>query len=116
MIITPSINKDNPLVAKDTTCRNQFKDEEICAVATINNVYRGPIKLDSLLISYLLYDANASLVQQIKSESLLEVFDIDYITSTTKEKSGRIRKKRGKLRRRSSLAIREILRSWRWLS
>ena len=90
MIITPSINKDNPLVAKDTTCRNQFKDEEICAVATINNVYRGPIKLDSLLISYLLYDANASLVQQIKSESLLEVFDIDYITSTTKEKSGRM--------------------------
>ena len=25
MVTTPGINKDNPLVAKDTTVRNQFK-------------------------------------------------------------------------------------------
>src|SRR5690606_14663757 len=34
MITTPGINKDNPLVGKDTTVRNQFKNIEIQAVKT----------------------------------------------------------------------------------
>lgn len=38
MIITPGINKDNPLIAKDTTPRNQFTTNEISAVVDIKSM------------------------------------------------------------------------------
>jgi hypothetical protein len=46
MIVVPSINKDNPLVAKDTTIRNQFTYQELGAVETIKSIGRGTIIID----------------------------------------------------------------------
>jgi len=55
MITTPGINKDNPLVAKDTTVRNQFKEIEIDAIKTITAKYSGNILMDSPYDSCLFY-------------------------------------------------------------
>lgn len=55
MVTTPGINKDNPLVAKDTTVRNQFKDIEIQAIKTISAKYSGNILMDSPYDSCLFY-------------------------------------------------------------
>lgn len=55
MVTTPGINKDNPLVAKDTTVRNQFKDIEIQAIKTISGKYTGDLLLDSPYDSCLFY-------------------------------------------------------------
>jgi len=56
MVITPAINKDNPLVAKDTTVRNQFKYSEIGAVKMIKSIHEGTIIVDADFISpFLLY-------------------------------------------------------------
>jgi hypothetical protein len=46
MIVTPAINKDNPLVAKDTTIRTQFKYNEIDAITTIKSIHDGMIIVD----------------------------------------------------------------------
>lgn len=55
MITTPGINKDNPLVGKNTTVRNQFKNIEIQAVETLSGVYSGHIFMDSPYDSCLFY-------------------------------------------------------------
>jgi hypothetical protein len=55
MVTTPGINKDNPLVAKDTTVRNQFKEVEIEAVKTITARHSGNILMDSPYDSCLFY-------------------------------------------------------------
>ncbi len=55
MITTPGIDKDNPLVAKDTTVRNQFKDIEIQAIETVTGKYSGNILMDSPYDSCLFY-------------------------------------------------------------
>ena len=55
MVTTPGINKDNPLVAKDTTVRNQFKDIEIQAIETVSGKYSGNILMDSPYDSCLFY-------------------------------------------------------------
>lgn len=55
MVTTPGINKDNPLVAKDTTVRNQFKEIEIEAVKTITAEHSGNILMDSPYDSCLFY-------------------------------------------------------------
>jgi hypothetical protein len=55
MVTTPGINKDNPLVGKDTTVRNQFKNIEIQAVKTLTGVYSGSILMDSPYDSCLFY-------------------------------------------------------------
>lgn len=55
MITTPGINKDNPLVGKDTTVRNQFKNIEIQAVKTLTGMYSGGILMDSPYDSCLFY-------------------------------------------------------------
>lgn len=55
MVTTPGINKDNPLVAKDTTVRNQFKDIEIQAIETISGKYSRDLLLDSPYDSCLFY-------------------------------------------------------------
>lgn len=55
MITTPGINKDNPLVGKNTTVRNQFKNVEIQAVKTLSGVYSGSILMDSPYDSCLFY-------------------------------------------------------------
>ncbi len=55
MVTTPGINKDNPIVAKDTTIRNQFKDIEIQAIKTVSKAYYGNIMMDSPYISCIFY-------------------------------------------------------------
>lgn len=55
MITTPGINKDNPLVGKETTVRNQFKEIEIQAIKTISGKYPGEILMDSPYDSCLFY-------------------------------------------------------------
>jgi hypothetical protein len=55
MVTTPGINKDNPLVAKDTTIRNQFKDIEIQAIKTVSKTYSGKILMDSPYDSCIFY-------------------------------------------------------------
>lgn len=75
MITTPGINKDNPLVAKETTVRNQFKDIEIQAIKTVSGKYSGDILMDSPYDSCLFYSdsgynsSNARYfnIQQIKT-------------------------------------------------
>jgi hypothetical protein len=84
MITTPGINKDNPIFAKDTTFRNQFKVSEVSTAKTISNVYTGRIKMDSLM-STCFSEIRASSVPRIESELLLESFGADYIASSTQE-------------------------------
>ena len=75
MVTTPGINKDNPLVAKETTVRNQFKDIEIQAIKTVSGKYFGDILMDSPYDSCLFYSdsgynsSNARYfnIQQIKT-------------------------------------------------
>ena len=55
MVTTPGINKDNPLVAKDQTIRNQFKDIEIQAIKTVSKTYSGKILMDSPYDSCIFY-------------------------------------------------------------
>ncbi len=55
MVTTPGINKDNPLVAKDQTIRNQFKDIEIQAIKTVSKIYSGKILMDSPYDSCIFY-------------------------------------------------------------
>lgn len=56
VIVTPAINKDNPLVAKDTTIRTQFENNEIDAVTTIKSIHDGIIIVDPDFFSpFLLY-------------------------------------------------------------
>jgi hypothetical protein len=55
MVTTPAIDKDNPLVAKETTVRNQFKNVEIQAIETISGKYSKDILMDSPYDSCLFY-------------------------------------------------------------
>jgi hypothetical protein len=55
MITTPGINKDNPLVSKDTTIRNQFTYSEIQAAETIESVFDGDTYVDSTFSSAYVY-------------------------------------------------------------
>ena len=55
MVTTPGINKDNPLVGKETTVRNQFKNIEIQPVKTLSAVHSGNILMDSPYDSCLFY-------------------------------------------------------------
>ena len=41
MITTPGVDQDNPIIAKETTSRNQFKDNEIMAIRTLSSKYDG---------------------------------------------------------------------------
>lgn len=58
MVTTPAINKDNPLVAKDSTVRNQFKNIEIYAIETITGKYSGSLLMDSPYDSCLFYSSS----------------------------------------------------------
>ncbi|AKB76164.1 hypothetical protein MSLAZ_2903 [Methanosarcina lacustris Z-7289] len=55
MVTTPGINKDNPLVGKETTVRNQFKNIEIQPVKSLSAVYSRNILMDSPYDSCLFY-------------------------------------------------------------
>lgn len=53
MIITPGINKDNPIIRGDATVRNQFTDTEVTGMDTLTSIAVGTIKADS---AYLLLE------------------------------------------------------------
>lgn len=57
MVETPGINKDNPIVAKDSTVRNQFKNIEIQPIETLTGKYSGNILMDSPYDSCLFYSS-----------------------------------------------------------
>lgn len=80
MVTTQGINKDNLLWAKNRTSRDQFKDSEIDAIMTINNIYNGRIRTDSSYAS--------GLFRQMRIKTTVERFDVDYITSSAKEEDG----------------------------
>lgn len=61
MIVPPGINKDNPLVGKDRTVRNQYKFNEIEAIKTIT-LFHGKnlitdTNFESLFLTYGSYDS-----------------------------------------------------------
>jgi len=90
MIITPAINRDNPIIAKDMTIRNQFEYNEICAVKTINNVYNGQIRSGGVFSdAFLFYGTNISLFHQMQKRQYFIPFDKEYIVSgIEQEKKG----------------------------
>jgi len=55
MITTPGINKDNPLVSKDTTIRNQFTCSELQAAETIGSVFDRDTYVDSTFLGAYIY-------------------------------------------------------------
>lgn len=55
MLMTPGIDKDNPVVGRDTTVRNQFKNIEIQAIETVTGKYSGNILMDSPYDSCIFY-------------------------------------------------------------
>jgi len=55
MITTPGINRDNPLVSKDTTVRNQFTFSEVQAAKTIGSVFDANTYVDSTFLSAYIY-------------------------------------------------------------
>ncbi len=83
MITTPSINKDNPLVTKDTTIRNQFNYNEISASKTVSNISAGKIKVDSsFYLGFFYYGTNSSSFFQTQSKSLLSIYNKEFINSS----------------------------------
>lgn len=78
MVVTPAINKDNPLVAKNTTIRTQFKDNEIDAVKTIKSFHDGLIIVDSDFFSpFFLYGTDNKPENQFKA--------LNYVVSFSSE-------------------------------
>jgi hypothetical protein len=73
MVTTPGINKDNPLVGKDTTVRNQFKDIELQAIKTVSGKYSGDILMDSPYDSCLFYSDSGY------NSSNASYFDIQHV-------------------------------------
>ena len=66
MITIPQINKDNPLVSKETTIRNQYTYSEIGAAETIKAIHGGMIIVDPEYVSpFGLYGGNNTLEEQI---------------------------------------------------
>ncbi|NLG05640.1 MAG: hypothetical protein GX567_17720 [Clostridia bacterium] len=46
MIITPAINKDNPIIDNYATVRDQFTDAEVAGMDALTSIAAGPIKSD----------------------------------------------------------------------
>ena len=81
MITTPGINKDNPLVSKDTTVRNQFTSSEIQAAKTIGSVYDGNTYVDSTFLGayiyYMIPDLSGKVLTLSKRVSQFSISDHD---------------------------------------
>lgn len=58
MITVPGINRDNPLVAKDRTVRNQYTQSELGAVKTIKSIQDGILIVDPNFFSPFLVDGS----------------------------------------------------------
>jgi hypothetical protein len=76
MLVTPAINKDNPLVAKDTTARNQYTDSEIHSIEQIVSVSQHDIIVDrSFFGGILFYGNNNTIDNQIELTKRVSTFD-----------------------------------------
>ena len=77
MITTPGINKDNPLVNKDATVRNQFTCSEVQAVETIGSVFDGDTYVDSTFLGayiyYIGYDSSGKDAEMSKQVSQFSI-------------------------------------------
>lgn len=75
MVTTPGINKDHPLVAKDTTVRNQFSVNEVSAITKIQSISDENIYADpSYIKPFLLYGGDLSLKGQEKKMNTILSF------------------------------------------
>ena len=70
MVVTPGINKDNPIVAKDTTVRNQYTFNEISAIETVGSIRVEKIFVDSSFISAALFYGSISTVEEQKNKEV----------------------------------------------
>lgn len=77
MITTPGINKDNPLVSKDTTIRNQFTYSEIQAAETIESVFDGDTYVDSTFLGAYVYHTDPVISEkEIETSGNISQFSI----------------------------------------
>ena len=75
MITTPGINKDNPLVAKETTVRNQFMQNEISASVLIGSHHDGKVIVDSTYLgAFRFYGYDHTIEGYIELEEWLRPF------------------------------------------
>ncbi len=98
MVNTPSINKDNPIVAKSSTPRNQFMDSEIAAAQSIGSLCEGNVRLDhTFLESCAFYgtgDMPAAYADEdsgaphIELKRRLRTFDEDYLNGNVTDLGG----------------------------
>jgi len=78
MITTPGINKDNPLIAKDTTPRNQYTTNEISAILTLQSIRDEKIFVDpSFSNAFLFYGINPTIEDQNKKSNIIFPFSGD---------------------------------------
>lgn len=86
MLITPAINKDNPIVGESQTINTQFKYSEIYAVKTISNIYTNKIILDfPYMHCFNLYSTKHYFVDTITLSPEIILFDNNYINLITNE-------------------------------
>lgn len=85
MITVPMVNKDNPIVAKDTTVRNQFTTNELTASEWIGLFHSGSVIVDSSFVSAVLFYGSDNTVNgQIQLSTDVNSFaSIDYLLETS---------------------------------
>ncbi|MCE5338453.1 MAG: hypothetical protein LLF90_07205 [Methanomicrobiaceae archaeon] len=77
MITTPGINKDNPLVSKDTTVRNQFTLSEIQAAKTLGSVVKEDTFVDpGFSTAYIIYGDPKSSSERDQLPNEVQSYDI----------------------------------------
>ncbi|QSZ67855.1 hypothetical protein RJ40_10270 [Methanofollis aquaemaris] len=77
MITTPAINRDNPIVAKETTVRDQFTHSEIQAVKTTSMISTGDVKIDSAYYgTYRLYGGEQTIIGKGNLWSRIRSLDV----------------------------------------
>jgi len=73
-IITPGINKDNPIIRSDETVRNQFTDAEVSGMDVLSDIAVGPIRTDS---AYLLLQRS-----ELEASQTYTSMSLDYVAGT----------------------------------
>lgn len=74
MIITPGINKDNPIIRSDATVRNQFTAIEVTGMDTLTSMAAGTIKSDA---AYLLLQRS-----ELETSQTYTSMSLDYVAGT----------------------------------
>lgn len=74
MIITPGINKDNPIIRSNETVRNQFTDTEVRGMDTLSDIAVGSIRTDS---AYLLLERST-----LETNLVYHPMNLDYVAGS----------------------------------